>query len=162
MSKKEAAISIDDPGLAARVRASDREAIEVVVRAYLGQVFRAARGAGLDAQAAEDITQATFATFIEKAASFEGRSQVRTWLFGILYRKVAEARRAVGRERSVEDIEDLDDKRFDARGAATFGLLLVPALVPQYLPQGPRARGSALQIATERHVRLSCEYQKFR
>ena len=87
MSPKKAAISIDDPGFAARVRAGDREAIEAVVRAYLSQVFRAARGAGLDPQAAEDVTQATFATFIEKAASFEGRSHVRTWLFGILYRK---------------------------------------------------------------------------
>ena len=39
---------LDDPSLARRVRAGDREAIEAVVRAYLGQVFRAARGAGLD------------------------------------------------------------------------------------------------------------------
>ena len=42
---------------------------------------------------AEDFAQETLKTFIESAARFEGRSHVCTWLFGILYRKVAEARR---------------------------------------------------------------------
>ena len=117
MSSKEAAISVDDPGLAAHLRAGDREAIGAVVSAYLGQVLRAARGAGLDPHAAEDVTQATFVTFIERAPSFEGRSHVRTWLFGILYRKVAEARRAGGREQQVDDLEDVIEWRFDAKGS---------------------------------------------
>ena len=81
-------VRIDDPELAERIRAADAAAIQAVVQAYLPQILRAARGAGLDPDRAEDVTQATFATFIEKASQFEGRSHVRTWLFGILYRKI--------------------------------------------------------------------------
>jgi hypothetical protein len=39
------------------------------------------------------VTQDTFATFLETASRFDGRSHVRTWLFGILYKKISEARR---------------------------------------------------------------------
>ena len=101
---------------AARVRAVDREALEAVVQAYLGQILRAARGAGLSPEQAEDVTQATFATFIEAAPRFEGRSHVRTFLFGILYKKVAEARREVKRDRQMDAIEDVVEKRFSGDG----------------------------------------------
>jgi len=46
---------------------------------------RAARSAGLDTARAEDVVQSTFTTLIETAPRFEGRSHIRTWLFGILY-----------------------------------------------------------------------------
>ena len=78
---------------AERVRAREPEVLREVVRLYLPQVLRAARAAGFDSHRAEDVVQSTFATFMETAGRFEGRSQVRTWLFGILYRKIAEARR---------------------------------------------------------------------
>ena len=70
--------ALDDPQLAARVRAGDADALQLVVQAYLPQILRAARGAGLDASEAEDVTQATFTTFLETASRFEGRSHVRT------------------------------------------------------------------------------------
>ena len=73
--------TLDDLEISARIRAGDRNAIQTVVETYLGQILRAARGAGLDPQRAEEVTQATFTTFIEKAEQFEGRSHVRTWLF---------------------------------------------------------------------------------
>ena len=82
----------DPPGLAAAIRSRDPAAIREVVRAYLPQILRAAAGAGLDGQVAEDVAQSTFLTFLETAHRFEGRSRVRTWLFGILYRKIAETR----------------------------------------------------------------------
>lgn len=107
---------IDAPDLPARIRARDRAALEAVVRAYLDQIVRAARGAGLTGPQAEEVAQETFATFVETAPRFEGRSHVRTWLFGILYRKIAEARRALGRERRADDIDAVMEDRFDARG----------------------------------------------
>ncbi len=107
---------MESPELARRIRDGDPEALQEVVDAYLGQVLRAARGAGLDPQMAEDVTQATFATFIEAASRFEGRSQVRTWLFGILYKKIAEARRELHKERRNDPIEDVVEKRFHADG----------------------------------------------
>ncbi len=107
---------LDHPEFPRRVRAKDPEALQAVVQAYVGQILRAARGAGLDTQQAEDVTQTTFATFLETAPRFEGRSHVRTWVFGILYRKVAEARRAHLRDQQVDDIDAVVDRRFDANG----------------------------------------------
>ena len=106
----------EDPDLAAQVRAGHRPAIQTVVETYLTQILRAARGAGLDPQQAEDVTQATFTTFIEAAPRFEGRSRVRTWLFGILYKKIAEARRARQRDRQMDEIDEAFERRFDATG----------------------------------------------
>ena len=111
-----AALSLEDPEFPARLRASDRTAIQTVVETYLGQILRVARGAGLDPQQAEDVTQDTFTTFIEVAPRFEGRSSVRTWLFGILYKKIAEARRARQRDRQMDEIDEAFERRFDASG----------------------------------------------
>ena len=104
------------PDLAVRVRASDQAAIQPVGETYLTQILRVARGAGLDPQQAEDVTQARFATFIEVAPRFEGRSSVWTWLFGILYKKIAEARRARQRDRQMESIDEAFKRRFDVSG----------------------------------------------
>ena len=95
----------------------DREALTAVVDAYLDQVVRAARGAGLDRQQAEEVAQNTFATFIETAPRFEGRSHVRTWVFGILYRKIQEARRGFAKDRRMDDIDEVFESRFDPTGS---------------------------------------------
>jgi RNA polymerase sigma-70 factor (ECF subfamily) len=95
----------------------DREALTAVVDAYLDQVVRAARGAGLDQQQAEEVAQNTFATFIETAPRFEGRSHVRTWIFGILYRKIQEARRGFAKDRRMDDIDEIFESRFDPTGS---------------------------------------------
>ena len=84
---------MDNPQIAWQIRRKDPETLRAVIRAYLAQVLRATRAAGLDFSNAEEVTQATFTTFLEKAAQFKGKSHVRTWLFGILYNKIAEARR---------------------------------------------------------------------
>ena len=86
------------------------------MRTYLPQILRAAAGAGLEGQLAEDVAQSTFLTFLETAHKFEGRSRVRTWLFGILYRKVAEARRKA-REQATEDIDTVFEQQFDSNGS---------------------------------------------
>ncbi len=113
------ATGVDDPGFAARIRERDAEALQEVVRAYLPQVLRAARGAGLPPQLAEDVAQDTFVTFIETAPRFEGRSHVRTWLFGILYKKIAAARRNLRRDNEMDDIEEVFEQRFDSAGSWT-------------------------------------------
>ena len=106
----------DPPGLDTAIRERDPAAIQAVVQTYLPQILRAAAGAGLDGQLAEDVAQSTFLTFLETAHRFEGRSRVRTWLFGILYRKIAEARRNAGREEAMDDIDAVFEQKFDADG----------------------------------------------
>ncbi len=107
---------VESPALVARIRAGDPEALQAAVHAYLSQVLRAARGAGLDPQRAEDVTQATFITFLETASRFEGRSRVRTWLFGILYNKIAEARREMTKDRKKDPIDEVVEQRFRSDG----------------------------------------------
>jgi len=109
-------MSIEGPELVNGIRSGDPKAQRKVVEAYLPQILRASRAAGLDGATAEDVAQSTFLTFFEKAATFEGRSQVRTWLFGILYRKIQEARRKGRRETPTDEIEAIVDRRFDERG----------------------------------------------
>jgi len=99
-----------------RLRAGEEAAVQRLVHTYLPQLIRTARGAGLGLQDAEDAAQNTFVTCVEKAAGFEGRSHIRTWLFGILYRKIAEQRRTVHRGDSHEDIDEIMESRFRSDG----------------------------------------------
>lgn len=110
-------LAVDQSELTARIRQRDPETLEAVIHEYLPQVVRAARGAGLTKQEAEDVAQSTFITFLEKADAFEGRSHVRTWLFGILFHKIMEVRRLLERERQVDDIDEVMESRFDANGS---------------------------------------------
>ena len=108
--------ALDDPDVSARIGAREHEALTAVVDAYLHQVWRAARGAGLSQQQAEAVAQSTFVTFMETASRFEGRSHVRTWIFGILYRKIQEARRGFDKDRRMDDIDEVFEDRFDQGG----------------------------------------------
>ncbi len=110
-------MTVDHPEFVVKIRARDPEAIQIVVHKYLRQILRTAHVAGLDPQHAEDVTQATFATFIERAEQFEGRSHVRTWLFGILYKKIAQARRELQREVQMDEIDEVVEQRFNPDGS---------------------------------------------
>lgn len=104
------------PEFIARLQKQDRDAIQKVVHEFLPQILRAARGAGLQEAEADDVTQQVFLTFIETLPRFEGRSQVRTWLFGILYHKLREARRGFQKRDKHDDIDDVVENRYDASG----------------------------------------------
>ncbi len=106
-----------DPAFVKKLRAGDSAALENVVHAYLPQILRAARGAGLDREQAEDVTQSVFLTFVESIGRFEGRSHVRTWLFGILYRKISAGWRAKRREIGLDDIDGIVESRFAPDGS---------------------------------------------
>ncbi len=106
----------ETPELVRRIQQGDRDAQRTVVEEYLPQVLRAARASGLDEATAEDVAQSAFLTFFEKVSGFEGRSKLRTWLFGILYHKIQEVRRKGWREQSTDKIEEITDRRFDKRG----------------------------------------------
>ena len=103
--------------LAARIRRRDPSTLAAVVEAHLDSVLRAARAAGLDSQQAEDVAQETFATFLETATRFEGRSQVKTWIFGILYHKLKEARRSFAKDRRSDNIDRVFESHFDTDGS---------------------------------------------
>jgi len=111
-----ATAEIDGPRAAEAIRAGEPEILAAVVDAYLPQVLRAARGAGLRPEEAEEVAQETFASFMEAARRFEGRSHVRTFLFGILYRKISEARRGRALDRRHDPIDEVVEARFKPDG----------------------------------------------
>ncbi len=150
---------VDDPEFAARIRERDAQALEEVVRRYLPQILRAAGGAGFAPQLAEDVAQDTFVTFIETAPRFEGRSHVRTWLFGILHKKIAAARRNLGRDNEMDDIEEVFEQRFDNAGSWTRPPLPVDAEVyDAEVRQG--IDGCLDRAPTNQRMALSCVRSK--
>jgi RNA polymerase sigma factor (sigma-70 family) len=92
------------------VRARDPVALRQIVDQHGRRLYRAARGMGFSAGDAEDLAQDVFVTFLETIERFEGRSEVGTWLFGILIRKAQERRRA----RAREELSDTLDEAFEA------------------------------------------------
>jgi RNA polymerase sigma-70 factor (ECF subfamily) len=111
-----ATLEIDGPSAAEAIRAGEPGALAAVVEAYLPQVLRTARGAGLRPEEADEVVQETFTGFLEAARRFKGRSHVRTFLFSILYRKISEVHRGRAHERRHDPIDDVIEARFKPDG----------------------------------------------
>lgn len=105
-----------DTKFIARLKERDNEAVAVLVREYTEQLYRASLGLGFDQNAARELVQSVWATFFDVVPDFQGKSHVRTFIFGILYNKASEQRRDQGRFDTPDSIEDVLDQRFDAKG----------------------------------------------
>jgi RNA polymerase sigma-70 factor (ECF subfamily) len=105
-----------DVPLLDRLRGRDPETLAATVNEHARPLYRMARGMGFDEQQAEDLVQDVFTVFLQKIEEFEGRSQVRTWLFGILHFKMRERRRALQRDELCDSIEPSFVEWFDAKG----------------------------------------------
>lgn len=101
----------------ARLQTRETAAVERVVEAYLPQLLRTARGMGFTREEGEDLAQGAFTSLIESLGRFEGRSHIRTFLFGIFYNKVSEHLRRVEKSRREDDIDQIMESRFDDKGA---------------------------------------------
>ena len=82
-------------------------------RAYL---LRYARLQLRDASAAEDAVQETLLAALAGEKGFAGRSNLRTWLTGILKHKIIDAIRKASREQSLPEGDDGLDGLFNERG----------------------------------------------
>jgi RNA polymerase sigma-70 factor (ECF subfamily) len=105
-----------DPAFLDRLRRRDPEALRAIVEQHARRLYRAARGMGFSREEAEDLSQETLMAFIESLDRFEGRSQVSTWLFGILHHKIQERRRLHAREEQNDPIDAVFESQFDSRG----------------------------------------------
>ena len=75
---------------------------EAVYERHVDDVWRAARRLGVQASGLEDIVQEVFIVVHNKLADFEGRSSIKTWLYGITLMVVRNHRR--GRRRKPMDL----------------------------------------------------------
>jgi RNA polymerase sigma-70 factor (ECF subfamily) len=84
----------DDQRLLQDLRAGRPEACTGLVRAHYQGVYRFLAHLTRDVHQAEDLTQETFAAAWERIATFQGRSNLATWLHRIAYTKFIDAQRA--------------------------------------------------------------------
>ncbi len=88
---------------------------ETFYREHIRFVWRSVRRLGIDPMHIDDIVQETFLVVHRKLAAFEGRSAVKTWLYGIVRRVIADHRRSLRRKPAFAD-GGAADERADAAG----------------------------------------------
>ena len=98
------------------IQRRDPAELEAVARECVPRLLRAAHAAGLKSDDASDAVQDALLVFVTRAHEYDGRAAVLTWLFGILYNKIRERRRAFAAEKSVEDVDTVLESRFDEHG----------------------------------------------
>ena len=92
------------------------EELERLIDEYTRPLLRGALAMGFSESDAEELVQDTFVAFIKARDRFEGRSSLKTYLFGILYHKGAALSRSRKKEVGVEDIEAVFDAQFNKAG----------------------------------------------
>lgn len=105
-----------DPSLLSRLRERQQSALTLVVLEHARPLYRMARSMGFEDVEAEDLVQDVFTVFLETLDKFEGRSQVRTWLFGILHFRMLERRRALREHEASDPIDEQFDRLFTPVG----------------------------------------------
>lgn len=98
------------------LRARKNGAMEKLVDTYTQPLMAGAFAMGFSESDAEELVQETFVAFLKAVERFEGRSQLKTYLFGILYNKASDMRRKRYREESLDEIQEDFEKRFDSKG----------------------------------------------
>jgi len=86
---------VGDPGFDSELealRAGNEAAFQSLIQRYHGPMFRLAMNYVGDRGVAEDVVQESWLTCLRSLDRFEGRSSLKTWLFGILV-NVARSRR---------------------------------------------------------------------
>ncbi len=113
-----------DEQFLARLRGGDEGAFDELVTKHHGALIRMAMGYVADREMAEEVVQDTWMAVIEGLVRFEGRSSLRTWIFGIMIHKAKD--RGVREKRHVtfsafdsksdENDEAVDPARFHQSG----------------------------------------------
>lgn len=103
-----------------RAVGSDLETLEAWVDEHADYLFRYALPRLRDPDVAEEVLQETFLAALKSVGKFRGKSTPRTWLVGLLRRKIADHYRKRYREGEGEPIDTADptiDAWFDEKGS---------------------------------------------
>lgn len=99
-----------------RLKARDPETVTRVVTEHQAFLFRSALSLGCTSPDVEDLLQSTWDTFFTIVDRFEGKSKVRTFIYGIMYNKFRELRKANQRIETIDDSDESVDSLFDRQG----------------------------------------------
>ena len=104
--------TIIDPELEA-IQAGNEVAFEAMITRYHGPLMRLAMVYVRDHGVAEDVVQETWLTCLRSLDRFEGRSSLKTWIFGILMNIARSRRRKESRVLPFSSLfsRDLSDSR---------------------------------------------------
>lgn len=100
--------------LIASVASEDKAAFAALYRSLEKPVFRFIASKLNDPFEANDILHEVFMEIWRSASKFEGRSTVKTWVFGIAYRKTMDHFRKHGRVSVTDDLPEQIDESPDA------------------------------------------------
>jgi RNA polymerase sigma-70 factor (ECF subfamily) len=84
-------------------------------------VWRSARRLGVPVQNLDDVVQDVFVTVYRRLGEFEGRSQLKTWIFGVLRHTVRDLRRSARRKPTEALSEEPSDARTSPHDQAVHG-----------------------------------------
>lgn len=79
-------------------------------------LFRILKSQKISKEVAEDLIQDSWRIFFEKIDAFEGRSQIKTFITGILINRLREHRRFSKKMIVEENLEDIFEKNFTPDG----------------------------------------------
>ena len=99
----------DHNQLMRQIAKGDRQALATLYRDLEKPVFRFIRSRLNDPFESSDILHDVFIEVWRSADRFEGRSQVKTWIFGIAHRKVIDRHRKAGRTQLTDETPDMAD-----------------------------------------------------
>ena len=103
-----------------RLRNGDEGAFDELVSAHHGALVRMALGHVADRELAEEVVQDTWMAVIQGLSRFEGRSSLRTWIFGILIHKAKDRGVREKRHTTFSDFESHDDDHDEAIDPSRF------------------------------------------
>ncbi len=101
--------SITDEEILARVKAGDKSACALCIEKYGSSLYRLALRLMQNEKDAEDVVQETFLNAFKSIDSFEGRSELGTWLYRITYNNAMMRLRREPKEEAVSVENTMDN-----------------------------------------------------
>jgi RNA polymerase sigma-70 factor, ECF subfamily len=103
-----------------RLRRGDEGAFDELVTKHHSALIRMAMGHVADREVAEEVVQDTWMAVIEGLDRFEGRSSLRTWIFGIMIHKAKDRGVREKRHTTFSAFEHFDDEHEESVDPSRF------------------------------------------
>jgi len=108
--RQSATVGSGEAALLARLGQGDEGAFDELVTRHHSALIRIAMGYVADREVAQEVVQDTWMAVIEGLDRFEGRSSLRTWIFGIMIHKAKDRGVREKRHTTFSSFESVDDE----------------------------------------------------